>query len=342
MSLSLMRLAALFLAITILSGLAVAQKDPALPVPVQPPAAQPSPSPAAAAVDPNPSAGSSDKQQIPIFRTHTDEVNLIFTVTDKHGKFIRDLKEDQFKILDNNLPPKQITHFEAETDLPLRVGLLIDASNSIRDRFQFEQQAAIEFLQQIIRPRSDKAFVLAFDEVWDLTQDFTGDLDKLTRGIQVIRPGGGTALWDAVYFACRDKLLKEHDTVPVRRAMILVSDGDDNQSRVLRQEALEMAERASVIIYTISTNLTSSSVDQGDKNLKMLAEATGGRAFFPFKLQDLADAFHDIQEELRSQYVVAYKPDQFFANGEFRAVKISMTDKKFRVRAKRGYYVPKQ
>jgi VWFA-related protein len=339
-----MRLAALFLALTTFSGLAVAQNDPALPVPVRPPAPQASPSPAAASVAPDSSSsgGSSDKPQLPVFRTHTDEVNLIFTVTDKHGKFIRDLKEDQFKILDNNLPPKQITHFEAETDLPLRVGLLIDASNSIRDRFQFEQQAATEFLQQIIRPRSDKAFVLAFDEVWDLTQDFTGDLDKLTRGIQVIRPGGGTALWDAVYFACRDKLLKERDTFPVRRAMILVSDGDDNQSRVLRQEALDMAERASVIIYTISTNLTSSTVDQGDKNLRMLAEATGGRAFFPFKLQDLADAFHDIQEELRSQYVVAYKPDQFFANGEFRAVKITMNDKKFRVRAKRGYYVPKQ
>lgn len=283
--------------------------------------------------------------KLPVFRTHTDEVNLIFTVTDKHGKFIRDLKEDQFKILDNNLPPKQITHFDAETDLPLRVGLLIDASNSIRDRFQFEQQAAIEFLQQIIRPRSDRAFVLAFDEVWDLTQDFTGDLDQLTHGIQVIRPGGGTAMWDAVYFACRDKLMKEKDSFPVRRAMILVSDGDDNQSRVLRQEALDMAQRAEVIIYTISTNLTSSSVDQGDKNLKMLAEATGGRAFFPFKLQDLADAFHDIQEELRSQYVIAYKPDQFFANGQYRPVQITMADKaekKFRVRVKRGYYVPKQ
>jgi len=340
-----MRIAALFLAFGICCG-AAAQKDPALPATPQAPSAQPSPAPVANASDPG-TKDSTDNpdNKLPVFRTHTDEVNLIFTVTDKHGKFIRDLKEDQFKILDNNLPPKQITHFDAETDLPLRVGLLIDASNSIRDRFQFEQQAAIEFLQQIIRPRSDRAFVLAFDEVWDLTQDFTGDLDQLTHGIQVIRPGGGTAMWDAVYFACRDKLMKEKDSFPVRRAMILVSDGDDNQSRVLRQEALDMAQRAEVIIYTISTNLTSSSVDQGDKNLKMLAEATGGRAFFPFKLQDLADAFHDIQEELRSQYVIAYKPDQFFANGQYRPVQITMADKaekKFRVRVKRGYYVPKQ
>lgn len=324
-------------------GVGAAQNDPALPVPAQPPAPPvASPTPAAAAAGPAVAEDDANKGQTPVVRTHTDEVNIIFTVTDKHGRFIRDLKQEQFKILDNNLPPREVTYFDAETDLPLRVGLLIDASNSIRDRFQFEQQAAIEFLQQIIRPRSDRAFVLAFDEVWDLTQDFTGDLDKLTRGIQVIRPGGGTAMWDAVYFACRDKLMKERDDFPVRRAIILVSDGDDNQSRVLRQEALDMAQRASVIIYTISTNLTSSSVDQGDKNLKMLADATGGRAFFPFKLQELADAFHDIQEELRSQYVVAYKPDQFQANGQFRPVQITMADKKFRIRAKKGYYVPKQ
>ena len=102
----------------------------------------------------------------------------------------------------------------------------------------------------------------------------------------------------------------------MRKAIILVSDGDDNQSRVLRQEALDMAQRAEVIVYTISTNL-SNIQDQGDKNLKMLADATGGRAFFPFKLQDLADAFHDIREELRSQYSVSYKPDQFIANGQY-------------------------
>lgn len=337
-----MRLA-VFALVLVLCGIASAQKDPAVPVQLQhPPAPQASPSPAAV-VEPGTARDKTENNQIPVFRTGTNEVNLIFTVTDKHGRFIRDLKQSDFKILDNDLPPREITHFEAETDLPLRVGLLIDASNSIRDRFQFEQQAAIQFLQQIIRPRNDRAFVLAFDEVPDVTQDFTGDLDKLTRGIQVIRPGGGTALWDAVYYACRDKLMKQREGFPVRRAMILVSDGDDNQSRVLRQEALDMAERASVIIYTISTNLTSSSVDQGDKNLKMLAEATGGRAFFPFKLQDLADAFHDIQEELRSQYVISYKPDKFYANGEFRQVKISMVDnKKLRIRTRRGYYVPKQ
>lgn len=328
-----MRVLDVFFALALGSSVAAGQS----PTPATTPVATPA---QAASSSPGSSPGNDDQKPYQ-FTVRTDEVNIIFTATDKHGKFIRDLNQNEFKILDNNLPPRQITNFSAETNLPLRVGLLIDASNSIRDRFQFEQQAATEFLQQIIRPKSDLAFVLAFDEVWDLTQDFTSDLDKLTRGIKVIRPGGGTALWDAIFFACRDKLLKERETGPVRRAIILVSDGDDNQSRVLRQEAIEMAQRAGVIVYSISTNL-SNMHDQGDKNLKILADATGGRAFFPFKLEQVTDAFRDIQEELRSQYSVSYKPAQFVANGQFRPVEIIPANKKLRVRAKKGYYVPRQ
>jgi VWFA-related protein len=251
------------------------------------------------------------------------------------------LKQREFKILDDNRAPREVKHFESETNLPLRVGLLIDASNSIRDRFLFEQQAATEFLLSTIRPQTDKAFVLAFDEVPTVEQDFTNDLDRLARGVKGIRPGGGTAMWDAVYYACRDKLMKERTDGPIRRAIVLVSDGDDNQSRVLRQEALEMAQRAGVIIYTISTNL-SNIHDSGDHNLQMLADATGGRAFYPFKLQDLAGDFNDIQAELRSQYSVSYKPDQLVMNGQFRAIQIIPENKKLKVRARKGYFVPKQ
>jgi Ca-activated chloride channel homolog len=275
------------------------------------------------------------------FITRANLVNVVFTVTDKHGKFVKDLKQADFRVLDNSLPPKEITGFESETNLPLRVALLIDASNSIRDKFLFEQQAAIEFLQQTLDIKKDKAFVLAFDEVWDVTQDFTGDLDKLAAGVHKIRPGGGTAMWDAVYYACRDKLMKERVTETVRRAIVLVSDGDDNQSRVLRQEAIEMAQRAGVIVYTISTNL-SNIHDSGDHNLQMIADATGGRAFYPFKLQDLADDFHEIQGELRSQYSISYKPDQLVLNGQFRPILISTENKKLKVRAKKGYYASTQ
>lgn len=335
---------AVFFAFTLMACLAAAQTQPppAQPAPSQPAAPAPSAQTAkTSAVAPDSTSATDSTVPIETFHSRSDEVNVIFTVTDKHNKFIKDLKENQFKILDNNKPPRQITNFAAETDLPLRVGLLIDASNSIRDRFLFEQDAAISFLHQIIRPKTDKAFVLAFDEVWDLTQDFTGDLDKLTRGVKVIRPGGGTAMWDAVFYACRDKLMKEQETGPVRRAIILVSDGDDNQSRVLRQEAIEMAQRAGVIVYTISTNL-SNNPDEGDRSLKMLAETTGGQAFFPFKLQDVANAFHDINEELRSQYSVFYKPADFEANGQFRPIQIVADNKKYKVRAKKGYFVPRQ
>lgn len=309
-------------------------------------AQQPTPAPSA-----SPSAGGeqqsssarddSQNKKIPTVRVRTDEVNVVFTVVDKDGKFVRDLTQDQFRVLDNKLPPRQIMNFAAQTDLPLQVGLLIDASNSIRDRFQFEKDAASEFLYEIIRPKTDRAFVLAFDEKWDVTQDFTGDIDKLRTGVKVIKAGGGTAMWDSIYFACRDKLMKEQATGAVRRAIILISDGEDNQSRVYREEAIDMAQRAGVIIYTISTSLVERHT-KGDDDLRKLADATGGRAFFPEKLDDVVTAFSDIQEELRSQYSISYRPDQFVANGQFRPIQIMTDSKKYKVRAKKGYYVPRQ
>jgi VWFA-related protein len=302
----------------------------------------PAPTPATGSQQQQDNANSDSKSpQIPTVRVRTDEVNVVFTVVDKDGKFVRDLKRDQFRILDNKLPPRQMMNFAAQTDLPLHVGLLIDASNSIRDRFQFEKDAASEFLYEIIRPKADKAFVLAFDETWDVTQDFTGDVDKLRTGVKVIKAGGGTAMWDSVYFACRDKLMKEPSTGAVRRAIILISDGEDNLSRVYRDEAIDMAQRAEVIIYTISTSLVERHT-KGDDDLRKLADATGGRSFFPVKLDDVVAAFSDIQEELRSQYSISYRPDQFVANGQFRPIQIMTDSKKYKVRAKKGYYVPKQ
>jgi len=225
--------------------------------------------------------------------------------------------------------------------MPLRVGLLIDASNSVRDRFRFEQEAAIEFLNQVIRLQTDKAFVLGFDTTAEITQDFTDSTANLAKGVRVLRPGGGTAIFDAIYFACRDRLLNaDGQSGRVRRAMILISDGDDNQSRVTREEAVEMAQRAEVIIYAISTNI--SGIKQpGDKVLERFAETTGGRVFFPFKLSEVADAFTQIQDELRSQYVISYKPADLQADGRFRAIDIEVSsDKKLKVRSRKGYFTP--
>ena len=231
-----------------------------------------------------------------------NEVHVVFTVTDRHGRYIKDLKQNDFRVIDDQ-KPAELRSFSSETDLPLQVGLLIDASNSVRDRFKFEQEAAIEFLNSIIRPRYDKAFVVGFDATPEVTQDFTDNTENLSNGVRMLRAGGGTAMYDALYFACRDKLLKQEQTGPVRRAIILLSDGEDNLSHVTREEAIEMAMRADAIVYTISTNI-SGMKGKGDKVLERIAEATGGRAFFPFQMRDVSDSFQSIQEELRSQYAV--------------------------------------
>ena len=190
-----------------------------------------------------------------VIRKRVDEVNVVFTVTDKRDHFVKDLTQNDFRVMDDNKPAISIQSFNKETNLPLRVGLLIDASNSVRDRFKFEQEAAIEFLNQIIRPRFDKAFVIGFDTTPEVTQDFSDDAEALSHGVRMLRAGGGTAMYDAIYFACRDKLMKvDKGQIATRRAIILLSDGEDNQSRVSREEAVEMAQRAEVIIYAISTN----------------------------------------------------------------------------------------
>ena len=267
-----------------------------------------------------------------------EEVNVIFAVTDKHGRFIKDLKQNEFSVLDDKRPALAIRSFSAQTDLPLRVGLLIDASNSIRDRFKFEQEAAIEFLNQIVRAK-DEAFVVGFDSTTEVVQDFTNSTEKLSSGVRMLRPGGGTALYDAVYRACKEKLMTHPDKDTVRRAIILLSDGDDNQSRVTREEAIEMAQRAEVVIYSISTNLADKG--RGDRELERMADATGGKAFFPFKIQDVSNAFSEIQAELRSQYALAYKPADFAADGRYRSIEITPKEKKFKVRSRKGYFAPK-
>jgi VWFA-related protein len=271
-----------------------------------------------------------------------NEVNVVFTVTDKHGRYVKNLAKGDFAVIDDNRPAEQIRSFHNETDLPLQVGLLVDASNSVRDRFKFEQEAAIEFLNQTVRPRYDRAFVVGFDVTPEVTQDFTDNTESLSRGVRALRPGGGTAMYDALYFASRDKLLKEQRSGPVRRAIILLSDGDDNMSHVTREEAIDMAQRAEVIIYTISTNVTGSR-HAGDKVLERMAEATGGRAFFPFQLNDVANAFVEIQDELRSQYALSYKPADLRTDGRYHTIEIlAQNHKNLHVRSRRGYYAPAQ
>jgi VWFA-related protein len=290
-----------------------------------------------------PSTTEDDPQSGALLTIHkrVDEVNLLFIATDKHGKFVRDLNQNDFEILDDHKPPQSIVNFRRETDLPLHLGLLIDVSGSVHSRFDFEQNAAISFLQHAIRARYDKAFVVGFNNQSQLSQDFTDNVELLSAGVHKLQDGGGTALYDAVYQASKDKFLKDRPDRPVRKAIVVVSDGEDNQSEHTRAQAIEMAQRAEVIIYAISTD-DSGLILRGDRVLEQLASATGGRAFFPFKIKDITRSFAAIEDELRSQYIVSYRPADFDADGRYRSIEISAFKKDLQVRARKGYFAPQQ
>jgi Ca-activated chloride channel homolog len=290
----------------------------------------------------NPAAASqpdnSDKPDNTI-RVSVNEVYLVFSVTDKHGAFISDLKQSDFALLDDHKAPAQVYSFTQQTNLPMRVGILIDTSTSIRQRFQYEQEAAKAFLLQVLRPASDKAFIEGFDVTPDYRQDWTNNLDALEAGIDSLQPGGGTALYDAVYSACRDKLLTARGQEPVRKVVVLVSDGDDNQSHAYLDDAIKECQRADTNIFAISTNV-SPSRDKGDDILKKMAIATGGKAFFPASVEDMPVSFEAIQNELRSQYALVYKPADFKADGAFRPIYLFCLDRRYAVRVREGYFAP--
>ena len=278
-------------------------------------------------------------EPVTTLQVQVNEVNLIFTVIDKHGKFITGLKRENFGLLDDGRPPLAVLRFTQQTNLPLRVGIMLDTSSSIRQRFQFEQDSAIEFLLQILH-RDDRAFVEGFDIETDVAQDFTNNVDLLNQGIRKLRPGGGTALFDALYKTCKDQMLTLQETTAVRRALILVSDGDDNYSRVQESDAIKMCQRADTIVYTISTNI-SPSKDKGDDVLKAISDATGGQAFYPTKLEDVAIGFRNIEEELRSQYHLVYRPTDLKMDGSFRTIYLQANDPRYKVRAQKGYFSPR-
>ncbi|HYR89600.1 MAG TPA: VWA domain-containing protein [Terriglobia bacterium] len=271
---------------------------------------------------------------------NVDLVDLLVSVADKKGKFITSLKKDDFKIFEDDRI-QSITNFSSETDLPLTIALLVDTSGSIRDKLRFEQEAAIEFFYSTLRRGKDKALVISFDSGVDLLQDFTDDPEKLSDAVRKIRAGGGTSLYDAIYLAVNEKLANQGG----RRVLILISDGDDNSSRTSLTETLEVAQKNFVTIYGISTNSAayfgSKEQDRGDKTLRKFSEETGGKPFFPFKVQDLAISFQDISEELRSQYRIAYRSSNGRADGTFRKVRVDVSDKRFKAKTRNGYYAPR-
>ena len=294
-------------------------------------------------------------------QTFVREVNLVdvlFTVLNRRNKLVPDLEENDFKVFDEG-KPQEIRYFSKQTDLPLRIGMLLDTSNSIRDRIKFEQDASVSFLFSVLRRNKDQAFVMTFDDEPQVLQPFTSDSGSLRDQIMGTRAGGGTAIYDAIYQACSTQL--NHPPRPVgdqpdvvRRVMILISDGEDNLSTHTRAEAIELAQRTSVVIYTISTSTQWVSLEEtdpnktgdrkyhltdGDKVLQDLAEETGGRAFFPYHVDDLDQSFQDIGDELRNQYSIAYQPANYVLDGRYHKIRVEVPDHKgYQVRARRGYY----
>ena len=269
-------------------------------------------------------------------RAEVTRVNMLFTVTDRHGRFVTDLGKSDFEVFENK-KGQNILEFTSETDLPLRLAILIDTSNSIRDRFRFQQEAATNFINSVMR-RQDKAVIVSFDTAAELVADLTSDTNVLENAVRNLRPGGGTALYDAIYFACKEKLMLDQPMYKFRRAMVILSDGEDNESRYSREQALEMAQRADTVIYTISTNISHVETD-GDKIMRYFAEQTGGVSFFPFQAKDLNQSFENVANELRHQYNLFYRPEPLKADGLYHSVQIKVRGRKdLVVRARRGYY----
>jgi Ca-activated chloride channel family protein len=285
-------------------------------------------------------------------------VDVLYTVLDRRNKLVPGLEKQDFKVMDDNVA-QDIRYFSKQSDLPLRIGMLLDTSNSIRDRLKFEQDAANNFLYSVLRRNKDEAFVMTFDDEPQVVQGFTGDTGLLRDQVLRTRAGGGTAVYDAIYEACQSQL--SHPPRPpgdqpdvVRRVMILISDGEDNLSTHTRTEAIGMAQRTSVVIYTISTSTQWVTLDdpnkaqsgnrkyhltEGDKILQDLAEETGGRAFYPYHVDDLDQSFQDIGDELRNQYSLAYNPSNHTLDGRYHRIKIEVPEHKgYQVRARRGYY----
>jgi Ca-activated chloride channel homolog len=283
-----------------------------------------------------------------LLRKSVDEVAVLFAATE-HGKSVSDLTQQEVDLKDDHQPPLAVVDFRNQSQLPLRLGLVIDSSASIVDRFKFEQAAAASFLQKILVNKDDLAFVVGFSNTVLLVQDFTSDKDKISSEVEQLAPAGGTALWDAVSYAA-EKLTRRVDQGPVAKILVVISDGKDNSSKATLKQAIQAVERGEVIVYTVSTtdsediqynrDTGTSVVSVGDTAMRVLAQQSGGSAFSPGSVNSLKHSLAALQEVIRSRYLISYKPAHFQSDGRYRSIDISAqkSGHKLRVYARKGYY----
>lgn len=272
------------------------------------------------------------------FRKVVDEVALFFAVS-SHGHMVNDLELSDIQIRDDGKAPEKVLLFTPQSKLPLRVALLIDTSGSVQERFGFEKKAAAKFLEQLLTNPSDLAFVAGFSNSPEVKQDFTASHSDLGQGIDRLSNGGGTALFDAVSFAC-GKLAAYPEEDRVAKVLVVLSDGEDNSSHTTLRHAISNAEASGVTIYAISTKDSGGPKTDADKILQALAERSGGEALFPQDQETLHRSFDKLRDIIRSRYLVAYKPADFEPNGKYRAINVIATKNgsRLQVHARKGYH----
>ena len=275
-----------------------------------------------------------------LIKVDVDLVNVYLTVCNKSGRLITNLARENFTVLEDGAP-QVITNFSKETDVPLTIALVIDTSGSVRDKLPFEKEAATRFLYALLHGAGDKAAVFTFDSLIELRQDYTNDPALLARAVFNMHAGGGTRLYDGLLKPLHGKFAEGEE----RKVIVLLTDGNDNSSRSAPQDVVEAAQRNSVTIYAISMNALGMHLEDSnryDALLDSFASETGGEAFFPNKVGDLSAQFKRIISELRSQYTIAYRSTNPKKDGAFRRIQIGVTNRRYSVRARSGYYAAQE
>jgi Ca-activated chloride channel homolog len=305
---------------------------------------------------PTPPATQSPAQAPGVIQRVT-EVDMLLSVVNRKQKFIVDLEQKDFKLFEDN-HEQEIKFFSRQIDLPLRLGLLMDTSNSIRPRLQFEKEAATNFVSNTLRKDRDQMFVMTFDSDPQVVMNYTNDAEKLRIAIDAQHAGGGTALYDAMLKAA-DMLVNappvKNGSPEVHRVLVVISDGDDNLSSHTRADVIDALGRAGIQVYTISTSIQWITPEEsndprkkfdrkwgktdGDQVLQKFADETGGRSFFPYHVDDVLQGFESISIEIRSQYLLGYIPVNGLTDGKFRKVKIEIPGhKELEIRTRKGYF----
>jgi Ca-activated chloride channel family protein len=264
------------------------------------------------------------------------EVYLSFTAEDRHRKPLSDVRRDQVSVFDDGQAVKELTSFRQNSELPLRLALLVDCSDSMRKNFAKERRAAHAFAQQLLRPGLDSLLLVDFAGQ-STTADVSGGPHLVEAKMKTLEAAGHTALYDAIYEASTTLWMNREERQPVRRVMILLSDGEDNDSRHGRAEAIAMAQRAEIVIYAITAHSRRYEY-QGDAILRRMAEATGGRAFVLSSFDLVEKVFTQIEADLRTQYSVTFRPGPGKTCG-FHTLRVGHRDRKVQIRAREGYYL---